>query len=67
MSGCTLVGLGLGGAIAGGRNSDPSVAQGHRPRTPVGKSMALGAGIGLAADIGLIALTISQSGGSFGH
>lgn len=69
LSGCfSHLGLGFGAVVANGRNSDPAVEQGYEPRTSVGKSMALGAGIGLLVDIGLAALTLGQAGGgSFGH
>ena len=68
LSGCfSHLGLGAGAVVAGSRNADPAVEQGYAPRTSVGKSMALGAGIGLVVDIGLAALTLSQGPSSFGH
>ena len=69
MSGClTTIGTVVGGVHAGSKNGDIAVQQGLKPRTSVGKWMAAGAGIGLALDVALLALMISQdSGGSFGH
>ena len=65
MSGCTLVGVGAGGLYAANQNGDPQVAQGEKPRTSVGKSMAVGGAIGLVVDIGLVALSLSS--GQLGH
>jgi hypothetical protein len=70
LSGCfSHLGLGVGALVANGRNSDPAVEQGYEPRTSVGKSMALGAGIGFVIDLGLAALTLGGQvgGGRFGH
>lgn len=67
LSGCTVLGLGAGAAIAVSMNGQIEVQQGLQPRTSVGKSMALGAVIGLAVDIGIIALSVNEGGGSFGH
>lgn len=49
-----------------GRRTDPQVQQGIKPRTSLGKSMAVGAAIGLVLDIGLVALSLYESGGP-GH
>ena len=65
MSGCTLLGLGAGALYAGNKNGDPEVEQGEKPRTSVAKSMAVGGAIGLALDIGIVALSLSSS--QLGH
>jgi hypothetical protein len=66
MSGCfTLIGVGVGGAVAAGKNGAVGVQQGYEPRTSVAKSMAVGGAIGLVLDVVLISLTIHD--GQFGH
>jgi hypothetical protein len=64
LSGCSLLGLGLGGAYAQSQNSDPRVERGERSRTSVGKSMAIGAGVGLVIDAALLSLAVVSAGGS---
>jgi len=58
LSGCSLLGLGFGGAYAQSQNSDPRVERGE-----VGKSMALGGLIGLGVDAAIFALAVSSSSG----
>lgn len=62
LSGCTLLGVGVGAAVATSMNGDPRVQTGDKPRTSVAKSTLLGAAIGLVLDIGFVALSVSESG-----
>lgn len=64
---CTVSGVVVGGLYASSKNDDPRVQAGQKPPTPVGTWRVVGGAIGLALDIGFVALSVSQSSNSFGH